>query len=146
MDESSLNATMRKFGAPHTVIREFKHWSVLLRPAQATLGAIVLVAHEPAKAFSELGQDSFTELHAVTNQLEFALTKAFQYDKLNYLMLMMVDPDVHFHVIPRYAQSQQFAEMEFVDAGWPAVPDLGQVNKTDKQINQLIMDHVKSCW
>lgn len=146
MDKPTLNATMRKFGAPHTVIREFKYWSVLLRPAQATLGAIVLVAHEPAKAFSELTQDSFTELHTVTNQLEFALTKAFQYDKLNYLMLMMVDPDVHFHVIPRYAQSQQFAEMEFVDAGWPAVPDLGQVNKTDEQINQLIMGHIKSCW
>ena len=24
------------------------------------------------------------------------------YERINYLMLMMVDPDVHFHVIPRY--------------------------------------------
>lgn len=141
-----LNATMRKFGAPQTIIRQYQYWSVLLRPAQATLGALVLAAHEPAQAFSELSQASFTELHEVTRQIEFALTKAFQNDKLNYLMLMMVDPDVHFHVIPRYAQPRQFANMEFVDAGWPAMPDLGQINKTDAMTNQLIMEHIQSCW
>lgn len=141
-----LNATMRKFGAPQTIIRQYQYWSVLLRPAQATLGALVLAAHEPAQAFSELSQASFTELHEVTRQIESALTKAFQNDKLNYLMLMMVDPDVHFHVIPRYAQPRQFANMEFVDAGWPAMPDLGQINKTDAMTNQLIMEHIQSCW
>lgn len=141
-----LNATMRKFGAPQTIIRQYQYWSVLLRPAQATLGALVLAAHEPAQAFSELSQASFTELHEVTRQIESALTKALQNDKLNYLMLMMVDPDVHFHVIPRYAQPRQFANMEFVDAGWPAMPNLGQINKTDAMTNQLIMEHIQSCW
>jgi len=118
----------------------------MLRPAQATLGALVLAAHEPAKAFSELSTASFTELHTVTKQLEASMTEAFGYDKLNYLMLMMVDPDVHFHVIPRYAQPKSFASMEFVDTGWPAVPNLGQVNETDEKMNQLIIDHIKSCW
>lgn len=146
MNTPVLNATMRKFGAPQTIIHSFQYWSVLLRPAQATLGALILAAHEPAKAFSELSPASFTELHVVTNQLEFTLTKAFQNDKLNYLMLMMVDPDVHFHIIPRYAQPKQFAYKEFVDAGWPAVPNLGHVNETDAEINQLIIDHIKSCW
>lgn len=142
----ALNATMRKFGAPATIIHSFQYWSVMLRPAQATLGALVLAAHEPAKAFSELSPVSFAQLHEVTNQLEYTLTKAFQYDKLNYLMLMMVDPDVHFHVIPRYAQSKLFANREFIDAGWPAVPNLGHVNETDEKTNQLIMDHILSCW
>ena len=36
---------------------------VMLRPAQITLGSLVLAAHEPAHAFSELSQASFTELH-----------------------------------------------------------------------------------
>ena len=137
---NSLNATMRKFGAPQTIIRQYQYWSVMLRPAQATLGALVLAAHEPAEAFSQLSPESFTELHSITGQIESALTKAFQYDKINYLMLMMVDPDVHFHVIPRYAQPRQFADMEFIDAGWPAMPNLGQINKTDAAINQRIMN------
>lgn len=143
---SDFNATMRKFGAPQTIIRSFQYWSVLLRPAQATLGALVLAAHEPAQAFSQLSPASFAELHSVTGQIESALTKAFHYDKINYLMLMMVDPDVHFHVIPRYAQPKPFAGMEFVDAGWPAMPNLGQVNTTDAAINQRIMNHLQSCW
>ncbi|MDP1550085.1 MAG: HIT family protein [Nitrosomonas sp.] len=137
---------MRKFGAPQTIIRQYQYWSVMLRPAQATLGALVLAAHEPAEAFSQLSPESFTELHSITGQIESALTKAFQYDKINYLMLMMVDPDVHFHVIPRYAQPKPFAGMEFIDAGWPAMPNLGQVNTTDAAINQHIMNHLQSCW
>ena len=143
---NSLNATMRKFGAPQTIIRQYQYWSVMLRPAQATLGALVLAAHEPAEAFSQLSPASFTELHTITGHIESALAKAFQNDKINYLMLMMVDPDVHFHVIPRYAQPRQFADMEFIDAGWPAMPNLGQINKTDAAINQRIMNYIQSCW
>jgi diadenosine tetraphosphate (Ap4A) HIT family hydrolase len=143
---SEFNATMRKFGAPQTIIRSYRYWSVLLRPAQATLGALVLAAHEPAKAFAELSPASFTELHAVTRDIETALTQAFHYDKINYLMLMMVDPDVHFHVLPRYAQPKPFTGLEFIDAGWPAVPNLGQINATDAAINQRIMNHIQSCW
>lgn len=141
-----MNATMRKFGAPDTVIHQYQYWSVLLRPAQATLGALVLAAHEPARAFSQLSQASFTELHQITKQMESALAKAFEYDKLNYLMLMMVDPDVHFHIIPRYAQPKQFNNIEFLDHGWPSVPNLGQANKTDTATNRLIMAHISSFW
>lgn len=141
-----MNATMRKFGAPDTVIHQYQYWSVLLRPAQATLGALVLAAHEPARAFSELSQAGFTELHQITKQMESALAKAFEYDKLNYLMLMMVDPDVHFHIIPRYAQPKQFNNIEFLDHGWPGAPNLGQTNETDTATNRLIMAHISSCW
>ena len=47
------------------------------------------------------------------------------YEKINYLMLMMVDPNVHFHVIPRYEGGREWQGREFVDVGWPKVPDLG---------------------
>lgn len=118
----------------------------MLRPAQLTLGALVLVAHESAQAFSELSPASFMELHQVTGQIESALKQAFNYDKLNYLMLMMVDPDVHFHVIPRYAHSLQFTGQEFTDAGWPGVPNFSQINPTDSATNQLILKHITACW
>ena len=142
----NLNATMHKFGAPQTVIRQYQYWSILLRPAQVTLGSLVLAAHEPAQAFSELSQASFKELHKITLHMESTLAKAFQYNKLNYLMLMMVDPDVHFHVIPRYAQTKQFNKIEFIDYGWPGAPNLGKTNETDKATNLLIMNHISSFW
>ena len=115
-----------------------------MRPVQLTLGSIVLVAHDPASAFSELSQESFTELHKITTQLEPALGRAFAYDKLNYLMLMMVDPDVHFHVIPRYAKPKKFGGMKFTDPGWPSAPDLSHTNKTSLPINLNIINHIKT--
>ena len=141
-----FNATMQKFGAPQTIIHQYQYWSVMLRPVQLTLGSLVLAAHEPAHQFSKLSQPSFTELHKITAQLEPALAKAFSYDKLNYLMLMMVDPDVHFHVIPRYAKARGFDGLEFIDFGWPGAPELRKSNETDAETNQRIIDRILSCW
>ena len=138
----SLNATMQKFGAPATSIRTYEYWSVLLRPAQVTLGSLVLIAHEQATAFSELSQESFVELSDVIKSIEQALKEAFGYEKLNYLMLMMVDPDVHFHVIPRYSTAKTFQDMNFVDHGWPGPPALNQVNETDDSLNGRIMEQI----
>ncbi len=144
--DANLNATMRKFGAPGTCIRQYEHWSVLLRPVQATLGSLVLAAHGPATAFAQLERDAFTELQTVTAELESALSTAFEYDKLNYLMLMMVDPEVHFHVIPRYAEARQFEGGEFADPGWPGPPDLSRFTETDENTNGLIQKYIESCW
>lgn len=140
-----FNDTMRKFGAPNTVICQYQHWSVLLRPAQATLGSLVLTAHDPVTVFSDLSKASFTELHKATKQIESTLSRAFKYNKINYLMLMMVDPDVHFHVIPRYSESQQFNDLEFIDPGWPGAPNLGHTNKTSSLTNQNIIKHIMAC-
>src|SRR5262249_40685005 len=118
------NATMRKFGHPDTLVAEYERWAILLRPQQATLGALVLVCREPVTAFSRLSAQAFGELGRVIPDVEGALARAFAYDKINYLMLMMVDPDVHFHVIPRYAQPRRLADLEFPDRGWPRQPEL----------------------
>lgn len=120
-----MNATMQKFGWPETMVAEFGHWVVLARPAQPTLGSMVLAAKSDATAFSDLPAEAHAELKQVTTAIERALAQAVSYDKLNYLMLMMVDPHVHFHVIPRYEGSRDWNGREFVDVGWPRVPDLG---------------------
>ena len=141
-----MNDTMKKFGYPETLVREFEKWVVLLRPEQVTLGALVLVCTEQATAFSSLSQEAFAELGEVTRQIERGLSRGFSFDKLNYLMLMMVDPDVHFHVLPRYAQSRSFAGSEFHDLGWPGPPDLVQANKTDTKVKRAILAHLHAVW
>jgi len=97
------NETMRKFGYPDTRLGEFEHWVVLLRPKQVTLGSLVLAAKGEVMRLGEMGPAAFRELATVTAQLEATLEHAFQYDKINYLLLMMLDRHVHFHVLPRYA-------------------------------------------
>ena len=141
-----MNATMKKFGAPGTLIRDYKHWVVLLRPGQVTLGALVLVCKEPAATFSMLSIDAFTELQTITRHIEGTLKKTFDYDKINYLMLMMVDPDVHFHVIPRYENSRRFSDQDFPDHGWPGPPDLAKPNPTTSETNRSILSTLKAEW
>lgn len=118
------NPTAVKFGYPRTKVAETQHWLVLLRPQQPTYGALVLVCKHKAEAFSQLPADAFGDLKMAIDGIEALLKSAVEYEKINYLMLMMVDRDVHFHVIPRYEGERRHGGHTFRDAGWPGQPDL----------------------
>ena len=141
-----MNATNEKFGWPTTLVREFEHWVVLARPAQPTLGSLVLAAKSDATAFGDLPGEAHAELKQVTAAIEAALAKAVGYARLNYLMLMMVDPHVHFHVIPRYEGSREWGGREFVDVGWPKVPDLGHAVALEGKDLAALTDWLKSSF
>lgn len=132
-----MNATIEKFGYPATLIAQFDHWVVLLRPAQPTLGSLILAAKSDATAFGDLPAEAHAELKTVTATIEAALTQAVDYAKINYLMLMMVDPHVHFHVIPRYEGERSAAGVTAPDAGWPGQPDLRAAVKLDGELDSL---------
>jgi diadenosine tetraphosphate (Ap4A) HIT family hydrolase len=120
-----MNPTIEKFGFPATLIKEFEHWVVLLRPAQVTLGSLVLAAKSDATAYAGLPREAFAEQAEAIAAIERALAAFTQYERINYLMLMMVDPNVHFHVIPRYSGARQWGGIDFPDTGWPGPPQLG---------------------
>lgn len=135
-----MNETIRKFGYPETLIEEFDHWLLLLRPAQPTLGALILAAKSDVTAFADLPDAAYAELALVSRAIETALSAAIAHEKLNYLMLMMVDPHVHYHVIPRYSGSRTHDGLVYQDHGWPKLPELGQaVTLDDAQIAALTM-------
>ncbi|WP_420143567.1 HIT family protein [Sphingobium sp.] len=138
-----MNATIEKFGWPATLIATFDHWVVLLRPAQPTLGSLVLAAKSDATAFGDLPGEAHAELKIVTATMEAALRKAVNYAKINYLMLMMVDPHVHFHVIPRYDGERSATGLTIADTGWPGQPDLGSAIKLNSEVDSL-RDWLKS--
>ena len=132
------NATMRKFGYPDTLIKEFEHWAVLLRPGQVTLGSLVLAAKAEATAYSDLPDEAFAEQAIAVRAIEAALRSFCEYERINYLMLMMVDPNVHFHVIPRFSESRNWDGIDFPDAGWPGPPQLKLVvNLNETQMKAL---------
>jgi diadenosine tetraphosphate (Ap4A) HIT family hydrolase len=118
------NATARKFGYPQTKVAETEHWLVLVRPQQPTYGALVLVCKEEAAAFSDLSPAAFADMKQAVDGIEALLRHTVAYERINYLMLMMVDPDVHFHILPRYEGAREYAGRSFVDAGWPGPPAL----------------------
>ncbi len=142
-----MNPTQLKFGAPDTVIARYRHWTVQLRPAQATLGALVLIAHEQNQtAFAQLSEPAFSELKTVIEHIETALKQVVDYEKINYLMLMMLDPDVHFHVLPRYREPRTFAGVEFNDVGWPGPPVLAEAPELTSGQSRQLIEHLKTVW
>ena len=137
-----INATIEKFGHPATLIREYQHWVVLLRPAQATLGSLVLAAKSPATAYGQLPASAFAEQALVIADIERVLTAFCGFERINYLMLMMVDPHVHFHVVPRYDGGREWNGIEFPDAGWPGPPDLKAAVTLDAEQIALLRDEL----
>ena len=141
-----MNATIEKFGWPATLIAEFDHWLVLLRPAQPTLGSLVLAAKSDATAFAGLPGEAHAELQRVTGAIDAALARFTGYARLNYLMLMMVDPHVHFHVIPRYEGEREKDGISVTDAGWPGPPALGQAVALSTEQIKALSGWLKGLW
>lgn len=140
------NATARKFGYPRTKLAETEHWLVLVRPQQPTFGSLVLVCKDEATAFSDISAEAFADLKKAVEGVETLLKAETAYERINYLMLMMVDPDVHFHVIPRYEGAREHAGKSFPDAGWPGPPALAQNVPLSEDEAAALAAHFAARW
>ena len=142
----TMNATILRFGYPDTLVAEYRHWVVLLRPDQPTLGSLILAAKGDAQAFSALPAEAFAELPAVVGDVEAALTAAVDYQKINSLMLMMVDPHVHWHVLPRYEGKRSAEGVTVPDKGWPKLPQLGEAVKLEAGEVAKLREWLSARW
>jgi len=88
--------------------------------------------------FSDISEEEMKEFTYVVKDIEKALKSTFNYDKINYLMLMMKDKHTHFHIIPRYAQEKEFTGLTWKDEGWPLNP--GGVKEA---VSQEVLNQVK---
>ncbi len=141
-----MNETIRRFGYPATLIAEYGHWAVLLRPAQPTLGSLVLAAKSEARSFPELPPEAFAELQRAVADIERALAGSVRHEKINYLMLMMVDPHVHFHVVPRYEGERKACGVTVTDSGWPKAPALGEAVTLEPDQVEALVGYFKEYW
>lgn len=140
------NETMRKFGYPGSLIREYEYWVVLLRPAQVTLGSLVLAAKSGVTAFGQLPPKAHAELATITKEIEATLLAEIGYHRINYLMLMMVDPHVHFHVFPRYLGTKVLDGLEITDVGWPGLPDLKSAIEPEQEQLERLRQRISQSW
>ena len=140
------NQTLVRFGHPDTLIQDYEHWTVLLREQQVTLGSLVLCAKSDATAFSDLPAGAFDEMGTLIADVERALSAAIDYEKINYLMLMMVDPNVHFHVFPRYRGQRSACGVTLEDHGWPGPPDLKESRKLTPDESAALRNYIAGYW
>ena len=131
-EATKLNEFRAKFRVEELKILENESWSWSIRPAQATLGAGILSLNRYALQFSDVTPGEMMDLGSMVGILEKTIKAAFGHNIMNYLMLMMVDHHVHYHVITRYDGARTFAGLEWVDTGWPALPEIGENQHADK--------------
>jgi diadenosine tetraphosphate (Ap4A) HIT family hydrolase len=108
-----------KFRVEELLVRDFEHWIVSLRPQQITIGSLVLTLKRPCYSFANLTETEASELAAVYRFIESKLQLLFLPDKINYLTLMMMDSQVHTHVLPRYQSERVFSGLILKDNDWP---------------------------
>ena len=104
----------------HGVIKEYQNWVVLFREKQVTIGSVIIMSKQlEADSLGEVSAEAWAEFALVCKETEALITGLFGAEKFNYLALMMIDPEVHFHVIPRYSKTVLFEGDEYIDPDWP---------------------------
>lgn len=133
-----MNETMifeefqKKFRVDELTVFKNDSWTWSVRPGQPTLGSGIISLNRYALRFSDVTSSEMADLADLISQLEKSVKSVFDHNIMNYLMLMMVDHHVHYHVVPRYDGSRQFAGLEWVDNGWPALPVLPDNQHSDQ--------------
>jgi diadenosine tetraphosphate (Ap4A) HIT family hydrolase len=140
----TLDKTLSKFGYPDSIISENEHWYTLLRPEQITFSSIILICkNEQRNSFSQLSKAEQFAMFEAIRVIEKVILNEFDCQKINYLALMMVDPFVHYHVIPRYNSSVNFGDLEFLDPGFPGIPDLGYSTSMTGSVFLDLVTHIR---
>lgn len=134
------NDFKKKFDVDRFVIREYKYWIWCLRKNQSTLGSSVLIPQKEHLKLSDLTKEELTELNQVYSNIEETLYRLFNYSKINYLTLMMVDPVVHTHILPRYKQNVKYRGLEYNDSKYPNIPELNSDLVEDSIKEKIVKD------
>ena len=135
---------LKTFDFKNLLIKEYQNWYLLLRNDQVTIGSLVLIEKNFHHRLSSIPDESFIEFGKIVRDIEETLKNLFGYEKINYLMLMMKDDEVHYHIIPRYSKDLLYESFNFKDEGWPNLPDLKKYNHIDIKIKLKLLKDIKN--
>jgi diadenosine tetraphosphate (Ap4A) HIT family hydrolase len=141
-----MNTTLRRFGYPRSVVKEYLHWVVMIRPGQVTLGCTIIAAKSDCVSLGELTPDEAAQLPQVISDFERAVRRIAPASKFNYLALMMVDPNPHFHALPRYAAQVDRDGVAWTDVAFPNPPDLRSVPESTAEQLEVIRHWLAQSW
>lgn len=137
-----MSTTLRefesKFRVEELLVHRSKYWSWSMRPVHTTLGSGILSLNRYCTSFADLNDHESKDLGDIVRLLDKRLHDAFKPDKMNYIMLMMVDLHLHFHVLPRYSEPREFGGLSWIDSGWPKPPAMG--DNEDRSTNPVLLD------
>jgi diadenosine tetraphosphate (Ap4A) HIT family hydrolase len=100
---------------PATVIREGPLWRVALNRNQDLLGKVVLALRREADDVLDVTGEEWASFTDELRRVRAAVDALFRPDVWNHAFLMNLDPQVHCHVVPRYAAERRWGGEVFTD-------------------------------
>lgn len=74
-----------------------------------------IIVEEKCDTFAGLELEEFADFNNIIKVIEPTLKGIFNYDSINYLMLMMMDKHIHYHVFSRYKDPVEFLSETWKD-------------------------------
>lgn len=116
---SALEAFRAKFQLDDLTLEERDGWVLSLRPGQLTLGAMVLSVASGTQDLAALTPVEGAGLATGLGRAERLAREHLGAVRINALCLMLQDPIVHFHILPRYDAPRTHAGQLWQDPDWP---------------------------
>ena len=132
MPEDTVLAAFREtFRLDELTVTRNDTWVLSVRPAQLTLGSMIVSVAAGQQRFQELGATEgagYADIVATAERLALDVYGAV---RINVVALMMKDPVVHYHVLPRYDAPVDRHGTTWEDGDWPGPPVFGPAPTDD---------------
>lgn len=125
-------------------IKKYNYWKIELHSNQCYLGRCIVMLNRHVEDLFEINAGEKNELFKIGAKLNHALHKAFNPNLLNYSSLGNETRHLHLHVIPRYQNPVQFAQVLFTDTQWGHNPSpYNKTFKTSDDTYHKIIDAIR---
>lgn len=138
-----LQAFREKFRLDDLTLETRGGWVLSLRPAQLTLGSMVLSLASGGQDLAGLTAAEGAGLAEGLGRAERLAREGLGAERINALCLMMMDPVVHFHILPRYAAPVERHGVTWQDADYPGPPVIRPVD-TPEPLLMALRDDLKA--
>jgi len=106
-----------------------KYWNIFLAPSQRYLGTCVIAIKRHCANLSELEDFEWMEFSKIVPEMEIVIKKLFNPTLFNWSCFKNAayrsdnpDPEVHWHLIPRYDSEVEFHGIKFEDPDFGYIP------------------------
>jgi diadenosine tetraphosphate (Ap4A) HIT family hydrolase len=128
------------FRLDELTIQDRQGWTLSVRPAQITLGSMVVSSTAGHLDFQAIEHEEAMGLTAAFADAERVAKAALGAVRINIVCLMMKDPVVHFHVLPRYDHVAERYGATWRDADWPGPPTFGPAPTADTVLRSIVRE------
>lgn len=127
------------------LITEKSYWNIHLAPSQRYLGTCVIVIKRQCNNLSELRSEEWAEFSVIVQEMENTLNRLFKPTLFNWscfknaaFRVKNPNPQVHWHLIPRYKDLTVFEGVKFEDLDFGYIPQ-----PISREISENVMENMR---